>query len=516
MNRTRTFLAFLAIALTASAALAQTENFRMLQGSGTGWAVTTPLVTCTDTGGFTHWPTHSMTWYLNTSGHGAGKEDAIKRALAIWSYNPGDPSKTDFRLSWGGTRSNGYKQNDGLNMMVWSSALDAACKGTCHAITALLLGPGQVIQEADIQFNDSSATAFQWMTNGEYTDLCWQVVDPTTKLIKPNMKIDTTGIATHELGHSIGIHHPVNFSNTTAVMGDRACTYVSDSVRLKTDDRKALKCAENRYPQTPAYEGAFEQSACTAISGWARNANQLDQTSYVEIVKDDALNGNITILAVTPASNFRSDVGSHGFSHTPGTESARDDLLDGKWHWISTRYSGTQQYFGGTRALACRVQLFPDTMQPSDPPLSTGGLPYEVGTQFSSISPGYITHLGYYFEPGEAATGTHTANLWSESNPNTPLASVVLPTPGCCGGTGWAYGKLSTKVPIQANVRYRVSVNTNAWQAKSSCGSSTSLSTPYSANPPLTAHQGLWRQGSGVYPNTGSCSNFFVSVIFDM
>ena len=31
---------------------------------------------------------------------------------------------------------------------------------------------------------------------------------------------------------------------------------------------------------------------------------------------------------------------------------------------------------------------------------------------------------------------------------------------------------------------------------------------------PLTAHQGLWSAGD-TFPNTGSCSNFFVDVRFD-
>jgi hypothetical protein len=298
-------------------------------------------------------------------------------------------------------------------------------------------------------------------------------------------------------------------------MGDRACTTMADSVRLKTDDKKGLKCAENRYPQNPSYQGALESVRCAGITGWARNANQLDQTSYVEILTDDNLDGNVDVLAVTPAGTFRPDVNHHGFSYVP---SVGNGLRDGNWHWVRARYSGGTQPdvgVGATHGLACSVELLRGLM-PNDPPLSTNGVTYEVGTQFSSFTDGYITHLGYYFPPSEWDSGTHIAKLWSESNPNTPIATVVVPKPGCCGGTGWAYGQLSSKVPIQANVRYRVSINTNIFQSKSPCGNPGSFSNEYTANPPLTAHQGFWAQGNGVYPNTASCSNFYVNVRFDM
>jgi hypothetical protein len=152
-------------------------------------------------------------------------------------------------------------------------------------------------------------------------------------------------------------------------------------------------------------------------------------------------------------------------------------------------------------------------MNPADPYLSTNGLQYEVGTQFQSSANGSISDLGYYFAPTESDAGTHTIKLWADSNPNTPLVTATIAGPTIQGRIGWSYARLSSPVQIQAGVKYRVSVNTYANQSKSSCGSANSLQSPYVSSP-LTALQGFWAPGNGVFPNTASCSNFFVSVRF--
>jgi hypothetical protein len=486
------------IVLTASTAWSQTEKFRMLQSLDIGWAVSTPVVTCADLRGFTHPGSHTMTWYLNPAGGGAGKDAALQSALQTWS----NPGLTDFRLLWGGTKPNGYKQNDGFNMMVWGT--DSICDSkSCHAITALLLGPGQVIREADILFNASPTLAFQWMTNGESSDQCWVTASST------GLKIDTQGIATHELGHSLGIHHPTNFSTTAATMGDRACT--PDGRTLEADDLSSLRCAEGRYPQNPLYEGVAEQTTCKTISGWAWNRDKGYQTSYVEVI-ETLSTGFIKVLAVAKAGTYRADLaasgigdGYHGFSYA--VPASTSPLWDQRWHKVRTRYSGTFGALGPDKDLICGVKLFPETMSPNDPDLSTGGLPYEVGTQFSSSVPGFITQIGYDFAPGEETAGSHTVRLWSDSG--ALLASAPVSNPQ----HGWTYVSIP-RTAIQANVRYRVSINTYAFQSKSSCGTSNSLQNPYTSDP-LTAHQGFWRQGDGVFPNTSSCANFFVGVQFE-
>jgi hypothetical protein len=163
--------------------------------------------------------------------------------------------------------------------------------------------------------------------------------------------------------------------------------------------------------------------------------------------------------------------------------------------------------FGGTstnltwspRSFICNVSIF-TTQSPQDS-LSTGGQVYAVATQFSSSQNGYITNLGFYRAAGE--TGTNTLRLWT--NGGTQLASATT----SCGGSGWCWASISPVV-ITAGTLYRVSVTTNSFQAKTNCGIGSGIT-----NQVLNAPQGFWIAGD-TFPTTGSCSNFFVDVKFDI
>jgi hypothetical protein len=498
MYRARKYPGLAALGLTAALAwTAPAQAYNMSQTSSTGWRFTSNAVACNNLPGFVHWTTGNIDWYLNTSGQGAGKEGAIQAALAAWN-NAG----TEYNLNYAGTTSGGYMQLDGKNTLSWGS--DGYCDThSCHAITARFLQAptttpnGQVVQETDILFNANPNRSFQWMTNGQYSPSCWETVNST------GLMLDTQGIATHELGHSLGIGHPTALDTSpTAPTMANACT--TDARSLASDDINALACTENRYPQDPAYDGIFSTATCRSISGQALNDNRPGQTTYVEVVESMS-NGTARIVSIRAASAL-----SNNFSYVPGSLS--DGLTDGNWHTIQVRHTGTaEELFGGPKSIICGVPLFSGQPGAADH-ISTGGTPYEVATQFSSTHGGYITHLGYYF-PGNGEAGARTARLWSDTG--TLLGSVSLSPPTQFGGLGWTYKALSTKVQIQPNVRYRVSITTYTEQSKTSCG----LSSPMT-NGPLTAHRGYWSAGDGTaspfMPTTSSCSNYWVSVKFEI
>jgi hypothetical protein len=478
---------------------APSHAYRMLQATALGPTQgAQPLVRCDDLGGFAHWNSRSITWYHNTGGQGSGKSSALTAALQTWT----NVADSDYTLSYGGTTT-AEASWDGINTFDWgtTSTSDLCASTPCHAITVLYMSGGQEITESDIAFNDT----MDWRTDGTANSTCLTVF--------AGMALDTQAIATHELGHSLGIHHPegsvTSEPSASATMGAQSCSVAGRS--LSSDDIAALLCSEDRYPMAPSYEGYHEVASCSAISGWAWNANRPNRPSYVEI-RDGS-----TLVDVVPADLYRSDLAAAGKGNGVHAFSIPSDFNDGERHTIYTRFSGTGANLQTTgKDVACGVSMFPGFFP--DEVNSTGGT-YTVATQFSSSRSGKVTALRYYRARGE--TGTSVIKLWNNSG-GTPLATVTIGDSCNTSLTSvwpgrWCSGEISGGgVTIQANTLYRVGVDTRYYQVKSPCSASspTSLYAPISQWP-LTAQTAYWSAGD-TFPLTNSCSNYFVDVSFDL
>lgn len=188
--------------------------FRMIQNTSTGRVTAGTPVTCSDSGGFAHWTTPGISFWHNTAGQGSGKATALQSAMAAWT----NVSTAAHVLSYAGTTSAGFT-TDGQNTVDWATG--NGCSGSCLALTALVLQAGQVISETDVTFN----SAHSWFTDGS--------------------QYDTQAVATHEFGHSLGIHH------TELTGTPRPTMYAfydgTNGRTLESDDRSALTCADDRY-----------------------------------------------------------------------------------------------------------------------------------------------------------------------------------------------------------------------------------------------------------------------------
>jgi len=191
----------------------------MIQTSATGPVTAGAAVACADPGGFAHWRLKNVSWRHNQTLQGAGKASALQEAMASWTA----VTAADHQLSYAGTTAAGFA-TDGQNTISWGTG--NGCAGTCLALTALVLEPGQVIVESDITFND---------------DENW----PTVVLFGT----DTQAVAAHELGHSLGIHHSESAADDLPTM--HAVYFGKAGRSLEPDDQAALQCSQSRFPPGP-------------------------------------------------------------------------------------------------------------------------------------------------------------------------------------------------------------------------------------------------------------------------
>jgi matrixin len=232
-----------AVGLLVSAAPSQA--YRMIQNTSTGRVTSGYLVTCNDPGGFTHWTTMTTNWFHNTAGQGAGKGAALQAAMATWT----NVSSANHTLNYVGTTSAGWA-TDGQNTLLWGGVNDCT---SCLALTALVLQSGQVIVESDVIFNSS----YTWNTNGA--------------------DYDTQAVATHELGHSLGIHHTEITSTPRPTM--YAYYFGVDGRTLDSDDQQALQCSQTVYggggggvPPVPILSNEPEYCRGMASLNWSSSS----------------------------------------------------------------------------------------------------------------------------------------------------------------------------------------------------------------------------------------------------
>ena len=137
----------------------------------------------------------------------------------------------------------------------------------------------------------------------------------------------------------------------------------------------------------------------------------------------------------------------------------------------------------------------------------------ELGVKFRSDANGYITGIRFY--KASTNTGTHTANLWT--NTGTLLATATFTNETT---SGWQQVNFSTPVAITANTVYVASYHTSAghYSDNQNYFAGKGMDSPplHALADGVSGFNGVFAYGStSSFPNQGwNSSNYWVDVVF--
>lgn len=222
LNKT---VAVLALSLAVAA---PSLGYRMTQAYNAGGVLLLSQVPCNARGGFLHWRTYQLNFYLNPAGQGVDKAFALTNAMLTWHATPNHPQT----LSLAGTTTAKVSASDNRNTIAWDPQI---CRGSCEALVLVAFdNTSQELFETDIAFND----ALNWKTNTQ--------------------DYDTQAMAVMEFGYALGIG--TSEKGTTPIPSMHGSYFGLAQRSLEQDDFDAMACLASRYPAVTAFTPIL---ACT-------------------------------------------------------------------------------------------------------------------------------------------------------------------------------------------------------------------------------------------------------------
>lgn len=299
-QRSFSFARFVVISALLAAVALPSFAFRMIQNTTIGRVTAGTLVTCTDPGGFVHWDAREVFWRRNVQGFGANAINALYWARVEWGGN------SNYILRDGGNTTAGFA-TDNINTTIWQN--NGACPDGCLAVTALILGPNQEILESDIAFR---VTGVRWRTDGR----------------DRRRDRDVQAVATHEFGHSLGIHHSNVTTNPRPTM---RASYEDSRVggrSLEADDIAAIACSENRYPfvvpgctSAPAQPSGISGPNYTHCS-WATEQYTTNNQANADLYRWEVQGTFFSQTTISPSVWMTASFGTGAFSFRVRAENA--------------------------------------------------------------------------------------------------------------------------------------------------------------------------------------------------
>jgi hypothetical protein len=249
---------------------------------------------------YAKWSGARATFYVNPAAADVGASAAaaaVQYALNVWSTQTG----TTFRYQYGGTVSDTATAHDNRNVMIFRNASNGSAIGTTYS----WWDSSKNLLDSDIVMWSSNFTFFTG-TSG-----CGGVANAAY----------LEDVATHELGHALGLNHS---TSTTATMYP-SYSYCSQALRtLASDDIAGAKAlypaststAPSNTPPvvtitSPANGASFVQGTNISFAGSASDAQDGNISSRIQWKDNGASIGSGNLL-----SSLLSLVGVHTITAT--------------------------------------------------------------------------------------------------------------------------------------------------------------------------------------------------------
>ena len=279
----------------------------LLTGAVTGWSYAT----------FAKWASASATFYVNPANadvSAAAANTAVQYAMNVWST-----SGSSFRFTYGGTASDTATKYDNRNVLFFRNVSNGSTIGTTYSwwdSSNRLLDSDIILWDGGFKFF-TGTSGCGVVSNAAYLE----------------------DIATHELGHALGLNHS---SSSTATMYP-SYSYCSQVPRtLASDDIAGVKAlypaaVSNETPMvtitSPASGATFVQGSTISFAATATDAEDGNLSSRIQWTDNGAAVGSgglrSSVLSVVGVHTIVAKVTDNGGAQAQSQVSITITLLQG-------------------------------------------------------------------------------------------------------------------------------------------------------------------------------------------